>query len=269
MFPIPFNFPFRKKDGSVTTISDAISSGGGGEPYELPTASENTKGGIKIGNRLTMNGEVLSADAQIPTYTESDNGKVLTVNDSGELEWDTKGTGGGDYSMFWDFTKYGSVTINGVVFSTSGATFNEYTDFILLFGYLDSSPAGDNPFNDVTIYIDVDSTNIIAASTHRRFIMTSSQKGFIFRSNGYWSFYSDNSWSADSEISDPNYFSNCKLKIYVDSNNYWHIYKDNVLVYEPTVPSQLKTLLIGSSNDSFGVGVITGARLYKGNYTET
>lgn len=57
MFPIPFNFPFRKNDGSLTTISDAISSGGGS--YTLPTASATTKGGIKVGEGLTMDGETL------------------------------------------------------------------------------------------------------------------------------------------------------------------------------------------------------------------
>ena len=64
MFPIPFNFPFRKSNGDVTTIADAISSGGGG--YTLPTASANTKGGVKIGAGLTMTGEVLSNDNPTP-----------------------------------------------------------------------------------------------------------------------------------------------------------------------------------------------------------
>lgn len=52
--------------GQYSTISDAIlacskkySSGGGGS-YTLPTASADTKGGVKIGSGLTMTGEVLS-----------------------------------------------------------------------------------------------------------------------------------------------------------------------------------------------------------------
>lgn len=66
MFPIPFNFPFRKKDGSMTTISQAISEGGGS--YTLPTASETTKGGIKVGVGLTMDGETLKNTNPTP-YT--------------------------------------------------------------------------------------------------------------------------------------------------------------------------------------------------------
>lgn len=60
MFPLRWNFPFRKKDGSITTIDDAISEGGGGGGYTLPTASADTKGGIKIGSGLSMSGEVLN-----------------------------------------------------------------------------------------------------------------------------------------------------------------------------------------------------------------
>lgn len=62
MFPIPFNFPFRKKDGSISTIGNEIEnggSGGGGSAYVLPTASSDVKGGVKIGAGLTMDGEVL------------------------------------------------------------------------------------------------------------------------------------------------------------------------------------------------------------------
>ena len=65
MFPIPWNFPFKKKDGSTTTIDDAISAGGGGS-YTLPTASAETKGGIKIGSGLSMSGEVLNNSNPTP-----------------------------------------------------------------------------------------------------------------------------------------------------------------------------------------------------------
>lgn len=52
MFPIPFNFPFRKKNGDVTTIGDAISSGG--SSHDLPIASSDTLGGVKIGDGITI-----------------------------------------------------------------------------------------------------------------------------------------------------------------------------------------------------------------------
>lgn len=264
MFPIPFNFPFRKKDGTITTMDDAISSGGGGEPYVLPTASAITKGGIKIGNRLTMNGEVLSADAQIPTYTESDNGKVLTVNDSGELEWDTKGSGGGDYMLSFDFTKYGNVTRDNVVYSSAGATFNNTSGFMVLLGVVESTST---TINDITIYTDVASL-ALTSGTHRRFIMGTPQEGLIYRDSGKWAFYRG-SWE-DSEITDGNYFNDSKVKIYVDNNNKWHIYKNNVLVFEPAGALALDSkLMIGSASNSINNGIITGVRIYSGNYTET
>lgn len=58
MFPISWNSLFRKKDGGIVKMEDAMSGGGGG--YTLPTASADTKGGVKIGSGLSMNGEVLS-----------------------------------------------------------------------------------------------------------------------------------------------------------------------------------------------------------------
>lgn len=58
MFPIPFNFPFIRKDGSRTTIGAAIAASSS-DPYILPTASTTTKGGIKVGDGLIMEGEFL------------------------------------------------------------------------------------------------------------------------------------------------------------------------------------------------------------------
>ena len=89
MFPIPWNFPFRKKDGSLGKIEDL------GGTYTLPTASSETKGGVKIGSGLTMTGEVLSTDAQLPSYSIAEAGKVLGVDENGDLAWVTVQGGGG------------------------------------------------------------------------------------------------------------------------------------------------------------------------------
>ena len=106
MFPIPFNFPFRKNDGSITTISDAISSGGGS--YTLPTASANTKGGVKIGSGLTMDGEILNADGYtLPTASDEIKGGVkvgsgLSIDENGVLS----ASGGGSGIDYVDITTY-------------------------------------------------------------------------------------------------------------------------------------------------------------------
>lgn len=91
MFPIPWNFPFRKKDGSLGKIEDL------GGSYSLPTASANTKGGIKVGSGATMDGETMNIDSQLPQYGIGDAGKVLRVNAQGELEWATVSAGGNSY----------------------------------------------------------------------------------------------------------------------------------------------------------------------------
>lgn len=94
MFPIRWNFPFRKKNGALSTIGAEIEEAGS---YTLPTASAETKGGVKIGNGLSMEGEVLSANAQLPAYSVEEAGKVLGVTDEGTLAWITVSAGG--YTM--------------------------------------------------------------------------------------------------------------------------------------------------------------------------
>lgn len=96
MFPLRWDFPFRKKDGSLSTISAEIEGGGGGG-YTLPTASASTKGGIKVGENLTMTGEFLDADDQLPSYSTAEEGKVLSVDSEGELEWSSPASGGAIY----------------------------------------------------------------------------------------------------------------------------------------------------------------------------
>lgn len=52
MFPIPWNFPFRKKNGNLVNIGDAIDEG-----------------------------------TELPVHGEGDAGKVLIVDENGNLEW--------------------------------------------------------------------------------------------------------------------------------------------------------------------------------------
>ena len=111
MFPLPWNKAYRKKDGSLTTIHEAIA--GGGTPYTLPTASSETKGGVKIGSGLTMTEEVLSADAQLPAYSSSESGKVLGVDAEGHLAWVTVSSGGYTMPRASVETPSISVTTNG------------------------------------------------------------------------------------------------------------------------------------------------------------
>lgn len=57
MFPIPWNKAYRKKDGTIVNIDDAMGGGGGG--------------------------------SELPDYGIEDAGKVLGVDENGELAWVT------------------------------------------------------------------------------------------------------------------------------------------------------------------------------------
>lgn len=55
MFPIPWNKAVRKKDGNLVTLEEFAGGGGGG--------------------------------SELPEYSEADAGKVLGVDENGDLAW--------------------------------------------------------------------------------------------------------------------------------------------------------------------------------------
>lgn len=64
MFPLNWNIPFIKKNGVRSTLGKELAA----STYTLPTASAGVKGGVKIGNGLTMTGEVLSVTGGSALY---------------------------------------------------------------------------------------------------------------------------------------------------------------------------------------------------------
>lgn len=226
MFPIPWNKAFRKEDGTVVNIADAISGGGGG--------------------------------SDLPPHSSTDAGKVLTVADDGTLEWDEAGSGGGEYLLAYDYTKFGSRTIRGVVYSENGALLNADGSEIIL-------PI---TFNNISLFIDVEKLQL-TSDNNKRFIMGEYNQGLIYRNTGAWGFYGGTSAWEMTELTDGNLFDGSTVKVYIDGDNKWHIYKDGVLIFEPVNALPITTLTIGSYNgNSIQGGIITGARIYNGNYTE-
>jgi len=179
------------------------------------------------------------------------------------------GGGGGGYPdavAVMDFTKYTGV-FRGVTYNSSGATFPASGSANTIIPYF----AG-----GMTLYLDVASMQL-ASGDHRRFIMANTDRGFIYRSTGKWSFY-NGSWE-DSSITDGAFFDGAKVKVYVDANNKWHIYKDNILAFEPTGAQEIAVPagnnnnytgpFIGSTSGQVVINaVFTGLRVYQGDYTE-
>lgn len=229
MFPLKANDPYIKATGERSTLGSVVGGGGSDTP-------------------------------ELPEYGIADAGKVLTVGEDGSLEWDESGAGGGECSLYYDFTKIGSATIHGVAFSDAGATFNDASDYI---------PITDLIRKNFTMYVDVASMDLPSTSSHQRFIMTRNDSGLIYRSTGYWGVYASTDWVM-SDISDPKYFDNSTLRIYIDSNNKWHVFKNGIEIFTNlniTFSSDL--LSIGSSSgENIRNGVISGIRVYPGDYTE-
>lgn len=81
MFPIPWNFPFRKKNGNLVNIGDAIDDG-----TELPEHGTSEAGKVLS---VDASGDLEWSDAptEIPDFDSSDAGKILSVDTNGDLEW--------------------------------------------------------------------------------------------------------------------------------------------------------------------------------------
>lgn len=262
MFPIPWNFPFRKKDGSLSTISAEM----GGN---IPPATANKLGGVKVGSGLSVTSDgTLSGNNELPAYTTATAGKVLTVGDDGSLEWDEKGAGGGDSFLSYDFTKWGNITIDGVQMSANGAEFNNANDYFTLL-------TSNRKVSDITLYIDTGNLVIPSGlTTHQRFVTSGvdANSGLIWRyTENVWSIYDGNAWIT-SEITDPAFFDNCTFKIYIGADKRWHVYKNGTLVIESSdgIGIQNYAIYLGSNKgQSLTTGIIKAVRIYSGDYTET
>ena len=98
--------------------------------------------------------------------------------------------------------------------------------------------------------------------------MATSANGFIYRSTGVWSFYTG-TWY-DTSITDPNFFDDCIVKLYVDSDNIWHIYKDNVQIFQSSVGLSVGgfsgtaggTIGLGSTSSSINNAIIKKVKIY-------
>ncbi|MEQ7017399.1 hypothetical protein ABQE38_12075 [Enterococcus avium] len=77
---------------NITITEDGeISSTGGSGNYNLPTATEFQKGGVRIGEGLIMTGDVLSAERQM-NYTAGAN---ISISNTGMISATGGGEGGG------------------------------------------------------------------------------------------------------------------------------------------------------------------------------
>lgn len=143
MFPIPFNFPFRKKDGSISTIGDEITNGGGGgSSYTLPTASAEVKGGVKVGSGLTIDGETLKNNNPTPYTLPTASAEVmggvkvgsgLSIDENGVLS--SSGGGGSATKVYYKDFAISAKTCTEIVASKLYYTTidisheNGYSDF--------------------------------------------------------------------------------------------------------------------------------------------
>lgn len=152
MFPIRWNFPFRKKDGSISTIGDEISAGGGGGGgYELPTATASRLGGVKIGSGITVQEDgTISANGGspyvLPTASAETLGGIkvgngLSIDENGVLSA-SGGSGGNVYNHNIEIdTNDAHIFLNIVTNSDTAFTFSSLCSLLNSKNVSDGFPA--------------------------------------------------------------------------------------------------------------------------------
>ena len=106
-------------NNGVTYLWDGVSWVAQGST-SLPTASSTVLGGIKIGNRLTINAGVLEADVQGGTYADADVDTHL--NQSGPTSGHVLSWNGSDYAWVAQTTDTNTTTFLGLTDTPSAFT---------------------------------------------------------------------------------------------------------------------------------------------------
>lgn len=244
-------------DTELESVADAIRTKGGTQadlefPSGFVTAIDNISGGgsaTLISKTITQNGTYDAADDSADGYSD------VTVNvSSGSsliADWDFK-------SSLTDSINSLAATLTGATRDSNGVSITGATNAI---NFLNRIKA-----NARTYEIKIGSMTLDSLANHHRFFMPVYNRGLIYRSTGYWSFY-NGSWATDSTIASYDYFANSTMKIIIDINGYWHIYKDDTLVYEPNGAYMINdvsgNLMIGSTDGQSCTGVIIeGVKVY-------
>ena len=132
------NFPStsgQATDGSFTHTASGITWAWDGttwkatgvtSSYTLPTAAANVKGGVKIGNGLTMTGETLAADASAITVQEEGSSLSTAATTLNFVGGNVTATGTGATKTITISSGTSGVTVQdeGNALSTAGTTLN-------------------------------------------------------------------------------------------------------------------------------------------------
>lgn len=169
---------------------------------------------------------------------------------------------GGEGKPFeqWDFTGPSplvgevrglTLTQQNIAFDSTGANFSTMVSRI-----------GMPIWANYVVEIDVASMSL-SGGRNRRFIMASTQEGLVYRSTGYWGFWTESDkWEMFPESSG-SLFDRSTVRVEIDSENMWHIYKNDVLLYEPASPLRVTDFHLGSTDDTSAINhaVISHMRL--------
>lgn len=82
-------------DSNVISATDTTYTAGTNITIDSNNQISATDTTYSAGTGITITGTSISADSQLPSYSSSESGKVLSVDSNGDLEWSTPSGGGG------------------------------------------------------------------------------------------------------------------------------------------------------------------------------
>lgn len=183
-----FNFSGMVPSADFGINEAVIGGGGGGGSYSLPTASAGTKGGVRVGDRLQMSGEVLSVPLA-SFNTSSGDYPVMYMNSSSGVMFSNESVrimpsvGGIKATILYDSNNRVVTTAQGTAYNSnrlSGktATASAVNDTVVL-----RSSIGGTAFDKVygTEVYDSNNRVITGAATN----LTFAYSYRLFLSNGY------------------------------------------------------------------------------------
>lgn len=217
-------------DGVDSVTSDTVTITEGTTPAIQKDVCHLRLARQQIADAIAENGGVVSYETKLAAMPSLISGLAIE-------HWDFTS----DTPMVGTIRGWHNLTDKNITYDSSGAIFDDGGGYIKL-------PLALTPR---TIELSIGSMDVSGKVYNQRFLDNGDNSpGLSYRyvsaTKSEWGFYWGGAWQMTGET-DPTFFSNSIITVYIDDDYVWHIYKNGVLWFEATSGSSLSTLYIGAT----------------------